>query len=120
MKIYHGYNRLENWLFDQAMSRDYGSQIAYSLGTSLPSKSSTSGRSIPPHDSAFADEVFLKTKKPSHPTDTVNVLGDDLVMLGAAMFLAPIPGPYDEAIGIGFMAVGGAMVLIPEFPGGLF
>lgn len=115
MKIYHGYNRLENWLIDLAMSRDYGSQIAYTLGTSLPTESSSSGRSTNSNSLPEMQRHFAKRKlheSGMKPTD----LADDLVMTGFALVAAPIPGPYDEIAGAAMIAIGGAYLLTYEMP----
>ncbi len=114
MKIYHGYNRLENWLIDQAMLRDYESQIAYTLGTSLPTESSSSRRSTNSNSLPEMQRYFAKRKlKQKGPME---LIADDLVMTGWALIAAPFPGPYDEIIGAGMIAIGGSYLLTYESP----
>ncbi len=105
MKIYRGYNRLENWFVDQAMSRNYGSQLAYTRGTSLPSQSSSRDRSI--------DSDDIQGPREKH---FMELIADDLVMTGVALVAAPVPGPWDEIIGAGMIAVGMSYLLIYDMP----
>lgn len=61
MKIYYGYNRLENWLFDQAMSRDYGSQ--FSLPTFVPISPSTTRHIFDSRVSSSSETSYAGLRK---------------------------------------------------------
>lgn len=97
------------------MSRDYGSQIAYTLGTSLPTESSSPGRSTNSHSLPEMQRYFAKRKIHESGMKLTD-LADDLVMTGWALVAAPVPGPWDEIVGAGMIAIGGAYLLTYESP----
>ncbi len=104
--VYHGQNRLEHWLIDQASSQPVTSFVRSSIVSEfVPSRSismiDTSGRAMTSEDDSF-DE-----------TETVwRQVGSGFVRTGISILLVPDPLPVvDEVIGAAFIAIGASILI---------